>query len=354
MENLFEGYTVIELSSVLAGPYAGMMFSELGAKVIKVENQTTGGDVTRGWKSKGESAKTSISSYYASVNYRKEVLMLDFTKMNDINKVYELLKTADVVITNFKFGDDFRFALDYGRVKTVNPKIIYAKLLGFNSEPTKVAYDVVVQAECGYMYMNGSPEGPPTKIPVALMDVLAGHQLRSGILAALLRRTKTGKGALVEVSLESSAIASLVNQGTNYLMNGNLPERLGSRHPNIALYGEIVTSSDQKELVLALGSQKHFEKLCRLLQLEELIQKYDSNLVRLEHLDALSELIRSKFKTGSLVHWREQLNVHDIPFGEIKNMEDVSRGSTGTEMIKKENREGETTLRFSTIGFSVS
>lgn len=355
MDNVFEGYTIIELSSVLAGPYAGMMFSELGAKVIKIENSVTNGDVTRGWKHPKENKETEISAYYSAINYKKEVRFLDLTKMNDINKTYELLKTADVVISNFKKGDDYKFALDYGRVKVINPKIIYAKLSGFETQDNRVAYDVVIQAECGFMSMNGQKDSPPTKMPVALMDVLAGHQLRSGILAALLRREKTKKGALVEVNLERSAISALVNQGSNYLMNNITAERMGSRHPNIALYGEVFKSVEGTEIVLAIGSQRQFENLCSVLNLTELItdQKFTNNQNRLIHLDELTELFKVAFITYKALYLKEKLTVLNIPFGEVKNMKQVADSQTGQSMVLEEQIENVPTKRYSTVGFSI-
>ncbi|MEZ7885693.1 MAG: crotonobetainyl-CoA:carnitine CoA-transferase CaiB-like acyl-CoA transferase [Flavobacteriales bacterium] len=355
MDNVFEGYTIIELSSVLAGPYAGMMFSELGAKVIKIENSVTNGDVTRGWKHPKENKETEISAYYSAINYKKEVRFLDLTKMNDINKTYELLKTADVVISNFKKGDDYKFALDYGRVKVINPKIIYAKLSGFETQDNRVAYDVVIQAECGFMSMNGQKDSPPTKMPVALMDVLAGHQLRSGILAALLRREKTKKGALVEVNLERSAISALVNQGSNYLMNNITAERIGSRHPNIALYGEVFKSVEGTEIVLAIGSQRQFENLCSVLNLTELItdQKFTNNQNRLIHLDELTELFKVAFITYKALYLKEKLTVLNIPFGEVKNMKQVADSQTGQSMVLEEQIENVPTKRYSTVGFSI-
>lgn len=355
MDNVFEGYTIIELSSVLAGPYAGMMFSELGAKVIKIENSVTNGDVTRGWKHPKENKETEISAYYSAINYKKEVRFLDLTKMNDINKTYELLKTADVVISNFKKGDDYKFALDYGRVKVINPKIIYAKLSGFETQDNRVAYDVVIQAECGFMSMNGQKDSPPTKMPVALMDVLAGHQLRSGILAALLRREKTKKGALVEVNLERSAISALVNQGSNYLMNNITAERIGSRHPNIALYGEVFKSVEGTEIVLAIGSQRQFENLCSVLNLTELItdQKFTNNQNRLIHLDELTELFKVAFITYQALYLKEKLTVLNIPFGEVKNMKQVADSQTGQSMVLEEQIENVPTKRYSTVGFSI-
>ena len=355
MDNVFEGYTIIELSSVLAGPYAGMMFSELGAKVIKIENSVTNGDVTRGWKHPKENKETEISAYYSAINYKKEVRFLDLTKMNDINKTYELLKTADVVISNFKKGDDYKFALDYGRVKVINPKIIYAKLSGFETQDNRVAYDVVIQAECGFMSMNGQKDSPPTKMPVALMDVLAGHQLRSGILAALLRREKTKKGALVEVNLERSAISALVNQGSNYLMNNITAERIGSRHPNIALYGEVFKSVEGTEIVLAIGSQRQFENLCSVLNLTELItdEKFTNNQNRLIHLDELTELFKVAFNTYKALYLKEKLTVLNIPFGEVKNMKQVADSQTGQSMVLEEQIENVPTKRYSTVGFSI-
>jgi crotonobetainyl-CoA:carnitine CoA-transferase CaiB-like acyl-CoA transferase len=323
--------------------------------VIKIENSVTNGDVTRGWKHPKENKETEISAYYSAINYKKEVRFLDLTKMNDINKTYELLKTADVVISNFKKGDDYKFALDYGRVKVINPKIIYAKLSGFETQDNRVAYDVVIQAECGFMSMNGQKDSPPTKMPVALMDVLAGHQLRSGILAALLRREKTKKGALVEVNLERSAISALVNQGSNYLMNNITAERIGSRHPNIALYGEVFKSVEGTEIVLAIGSQRQFENLCSVLNLTELItdQKFTNNQNRLIHLDELTELFKVAFITYKALYLKEKLTVLNIPFGEVKNMKQVADSQTGQSMVLEEQIENVPTKRYSTVGFSI-
>ena len=299
--------------------------------------------------------ETEISAYYSAINYKKEVRFLDLTKMNDINKTYELLKTADVVISNFKKGDDYKFALDYGRVKVINPKIIYAKLSGFETQDNRVAYDVVIQAECGFMSMNGQKDSPPTKMPVALMDVLAGHQLRSGILAALLRREKTKKGALVEVNLERSAISALVNQGSNYLMNNITAERMGSRHPNIALYGEVFKSVEGTEIVLAIGSQRQFENLCSVLNLTELItdEKFTNNQNRLIHLDELTELFKVAFITYQALYLKEKLTVLNIPFGEVKNMKQVADSQTGQSMVLEEQIENVPTKRYSTVGFSI-
>jgi crotonobetainyl-CoA:carnitine CoA-transferase CaiB-like acyl-CoA transferase len=203
--------------------------------------------------------------------------------------------------------------------------------------------------------MNGQKDSPPTKMPVALMDVLAGHQLRSGILAALLRREKTKKGALVEVNLERSAIGALVNQGSNYLMNNITAERIGSRHPNIALYGEVFKSVEGTEIVLAIGSQRQFENLCSVLNLTELItdQKFTNNQNRLIHLDELTELFKVAFITYKALYLKEKLTVLNIPFGEVKNMKQVADSQTGQSMVLEEQIENVPTKRYSTVGFSI-
>ncbi len=355
MEDFFKGVRVIELSSVLAGPYAGMLFSELGAEVIKIEN-ANGGDVTRSWKLPTENQENRTSAYYASVNYRKHVHFLDFKKMNHINKVYEMIKTADIVISNFKKGDDYKFALDYGRVKVINPRIIYAELKGFEFEPDRLAYDVVVQAETGFMSMNGHPNSPPTKMPVALMDVLAGHQLRTAIVSALWKREKTKKGAHIKTYLNKSGIAALVNQGTNYLMADKIPERIGSRHPNISLYGEVFTCKDDKELVLALGSNQHFISLCNALNAEHLTNQndYKSNHKRLENLEPLISSLDQHFKEFTRDKLVLKFNELKVPFGIVNNLKEVAHSKQGKNMIRTENYNSEITKRFSTLGFEIS
>jgi len=350
----FKKIKIIELSSVLAGPYAGMLFSELGAEVIKIENKKTNGDVTRKWKNPNEDVTSSTSAYYSSINYNKQSVFMDFTSMNDINKTYELIKSADVVITNFKKGDEYKFALDYGRVKTINRKIIYAKLDGFTTLPEKPAYDVVLQAECGFMSMNGQPTSSPTKMPVALIDVLAGHQLRSGILMALLRKEKTGKGSLVEVSLEASALAALVNQGANYLTSGFLPQRIGSRHPNIAPYGEIIQLKDGSEIVLAIGTDKQFLKLTEILKFkEELYNQYKTNSMRLSKINSLSIELRNHAVALDSKELVQRLDKSKIPYGRVNNMKDLYENEKLEQFILSTETENSKSKTFKTVAFSI-
>ena len=264
MQTLFSDLTIVELSSVLAGPAVGSFFSELGAQVIKVENKKNGGDVTRQWRQPDETAE-GPSAYYASVNWNKKTLFLDLGDPGDKQQVDRLIRDADIVITNFKKGDDKKFGLAYEDLKRLNPSIIHGHISGFGAESDRLAYDLILQAETGFMSMNGQPESPPTKMPLALIDVLAAHQLKEGILCALLKQKENpGQPFNIEVSLYESAIASLINQATNWLMNHNIPQRMGSRHPNIAPYGEIFTTSDERSVTLAIGSNRQYRDLCTI------------------------------------------------------------------------------------------
>lgn len=279
---MLSNLTVIELASVLAGPDVGMFFSELGSRVIKIENKKTGGDVTRNWKLASELKENKVSAYFSSVNYNKEYLFLNLSEKDDQDQVYELIKTADIVIANFKPGDDKKLGMGYQTLKSIKSDIIFGEINGYGGTNKRAAYDVVLQAETGFMSMNGTPKSGPVKMPIALIDVLAAHQLKEGLLLALLKKEKTGKGSKVEVSLYDAALASLKNQATNWLMNNHIPKPIGSLHPNIAPYGETFTTKDNKKVVLAIGNDNQFVKLLEIIGAHELIENplYKSNQLR--------------------------------------------------------------------------
>ncbi|MDF2452610.1 MAG: CoA transferase [Bacteroidota bacterium] len=220
MNKPFSDLIVIELAGVLAGPSAGLFFAELGARVIKVENPKTGGDVTRSWKLHAENTNDKESAYYWSINAGKEVVFLDLTEENDRQQFCSLVSTADILISNYKLGDDVKLKVDYPTLRKLNPRLIYASINGFGKTNPRTAYDLILQAESGFMFMNGEKNAAPLKMPVALIDILAGHQLKEGILIALLERYKTQKGSEISVSLYDTAVASLANQATNWLIDG--------------------------------------------------------------------------------------------------------------------------------------
>jgi crotonobetainyl-CoA:carnitine CoA-transferase CaiB-like acyl-CoA transferase len=355
-EKLFEGLKVVELASVLAGPAVGMFFAELGAEVMKIENKRTGGDVTRQWKSKTEPTEATVSAYYSSVNFNKTTLLLDLRESDELNQVYRLVKEADIVISNFKKGDDTKLGLDYNRLKQIKPNLIYAHLIGFASAPNRTAYDAVIQAETGFMSMNGSEESGPLKFPVAIMDLFAAHQMKEGILAALWKREKTGKGAKVEVTLEESGIASLVNQASNYLMNDSVPGLSGSLHPNIAPYGETFKCKDGKPVVLAIGNNFHFEKMCRLLKATQIAENpnYSDNQNRLKNRPQLAEELKAAFAKMNRTEIMDAMIAENVPVGAIKTLEEVFAEQTAKDMILESEMEGRKTRRVSGVGFRLS
>ncbi|MBI3240227.1 MAG: CoA transferase, partial [Flavobacteriia bacterium] len=199
------------------------------------------------------------------------------------------------------------------------------KISGFGDDSDRVAYDLILQAESGLMSMNGTPESGPVKMPVAFIDVLAAHQLKEGLLVALLERQISGKGHVVSVSLYDAAVSSLVNQASNYLMEGHVPQRIGSLHPNIAPYGELFATSDQKQVTFAIGSNRHFEGLCTFLGLTELFadDRFSVNAHRVKNRTSLFEILQ----TAIAQHTSESLNLamqqQHIPFGIIRTLDEV-------------------------------
>lgn len=330
-----EGIKVVELASVLAGPAVGMFFAELGAEVIKIENKTTGGDVTRRWKLPTESTTRTTSAYYASVNWGKQVLLLDLRAEADRKQVEELLKEADIVISNFKTSSAQKLGMSYEQLKSINPSIIYAQLLAFDDSEERPAFDVVLQAEAGFLFMNGAPGQPPVKMPVALIDLLAAHQLKEGILLALLKRYKTGKGSLVRTSLYKAALSSLANQASNWLNEGHIPQPMGTLHPNIAPYGDIFWTKDQKPIVLAVGTEKQFQLLCELIHQPELASHplFTTNALRVKHRTALKEALEAAIRELDSREWIPKLHEARIPVGQINNMEEVFQAPSAHEMV---------------------
>jgi len=351
---LFKGLKVVDCSSVLAGPQVGTFFSELGAHVLKFENAKTNGDVTRTWHTPAES-KEKISSYYSSINYKKEIHFVDLSNEVDIARIHTELVTADVILTNFKEGDSKKFQLDAEFLSKKFPQLIQGIIRGFEFERDRLAYDVVLQAETGFMYMNGAPKGLPTKMPVALIDVLAAHQLKEGILCALIQKARTGKGACVEVSLEKAALASLANQASYFLMTGNIPQRLGSLHPNIAPYGELFQTLDEKWLVLAIGSDDQFRKLCALLDLPNTPHEtqFSTNTVRVKHRAELQEILQHEFRKMKCEVFETIAQESGVPYGRVRNMEEVFEREAAYNNVLTETIEGNETKRLASVAFTI-
>jgi crotonobetainyl-CoA:carnitine CoA-transferase CaiB-like acyl-CoA transferase len=320
----FKGLKVLELASVLAGPAVGQFFAELGADVIKVENIKTGGDVTRSWKVAGEKTDDR-SAYFCSVNWGKRSIALDLTRHEHQKTVHQLAGRADILIASYKPGDAEKLGVDYRTISRLNPKLIYGQVTGYGSNNPKVGYDAIIQAEAGFMFMSGQPGGPSLKMPVALIDVLAGHHLKEGLLLAMLELSRTGVGKLVEVSLIQVAVASLVNQATNWLVANKLPRKHGSAHPNIAPYGDVFQTADGKELLLAVGNDRQFGDLCRILGLAHLVKdkRFETNTARVENRAELNVLLREKIGGRQADEIVSELDGLKVPGGLIRNMQQV-------------------------------
>jgi crotonobetainyl-CoA:carnitine CoA-transferase CaiB-like acyl-CoA transferase len=331
---MFQHLKVLELATVLAGPSVGQFFAELGAEVIKVENPATGGDVTRSWKAAGEQTDDR-SAYFCAVNFGKKSIAVKLDTPEGRAIVHQLVRDSDIVIASYKPGDARRLGVDYDTLKTLQPKLIYGQITGYGSHDARVGYDALIQAEAGFMYMNGVPGGESLKMPVALIDVLAGHHLKEGILVAMLRQQKTGQSEFVEVSLIQAAVASLVNQATNWLIAGQVPEKKGSAHPNIAPYGDVFKTADGDEFLLSVGNDRQFTDLCVVLGIPETAhdQRFKTNAARVANRPQLNVILREKIGGQSAVGLLQALQRHKIPGGRISSVQQVFETPEAQQLV---------------------
>jgi crotonobetainyl-CoA:carnitine CoA-transferase CaiB-like acyl-CoA transferase len=333
-----DGYLIADLSRVLAGPTATMLLADLGAHVIKVERPGLGDD-TRQF---GPPWAGSSSAYFESANRTKQSIALDFGDPDDLVLARALTERADIVVENHRTGGLARFGLDYPSVRERNPRVIYASITGFGSgagagEP---GYDFLVQAVGGLMSITGQPDdegGRPTKVGVAIVDLLAAKDVVMAVLAAALLRERTGEGQHVEIDLLSSALASLANQGSSYLATGRSPVRLGNRHPSIAPY-ETVRCRDG-HLAIAVANDRQWRAVVATVaglaaegELaaggELAAERFATNPGRVEHHDQLIAALERVFATADAATWIARLRAADVPAGpvnDIANAIDLAR-----------------------------
>jgi crotonobetainyl-CoA:carnitine CoA-transferase CaiB-like acyl-CoA transferase len=259
------------------------------------------------------------------VNWGKKSVAVDLTTEEGKRIVQKLASQSDIIIASYKPGDAEKLGVSYQQLSTTNKQLIYGQISGYGPNNDRVGYDAVLQAETGFMDLNGEKNGPPTKMPVALIDVLAGHQLKEGLLIALLNRERTAKGDLVEVSLIETAISSLANQASNWLVTNKLPKRQGSAHPNIAPYGETFETADGKLVLLAIGSDRQFMDLCGVLELnfKNLPDKFSTNPSRVESRTELAGLLKPKFKERYSIELMEKIHAKKIPAGIVQNVKEA-------------------------------
>ena len=251
--------------------------------------------------------------------------MLDLTASEDRKHVFELIKQADIVISNFKTDSAVKLGMDYDSLKADHSTLIYGSITAYGNDNPAPGFDVMIQAETGWIYMNGQKECPPAKLPVALVDVLAAHQLKQGLLIALLKKQMTGEGSFVSVSLFDASIAALTNQASNWLNADVLPQRMGSQHPNIAPYGDIFYSRDQVGIILGTGTQKQFEGLCDCLDLAFLKtdERFQTNSLRLTHRPALNAYLSDAISKVDYADFKKVCDQSKVTIAPVNDMEAV-------------------------------
>lgn len=313
-----EGITVLELATVLAGPAVGMFLAELGARVIKVESPK--GDVTRSWKLGSEDTATTVSAYFSCVNWGKESVIADLTTEKGQHLIHSILAITDIVITNYLPEQATRLQMDAAHLLKQYPRLIYGAINGYGIESNRAGYDAVIQAEAGFMFLNTTQNGLAQKMPVALIDLIAAHQLKAGILLALYNRMKNGKGQIISVSLLDSGLTALANQASAYTWAGIAPQPTGSEHPAIAPYGSIFKTKDDQWILLAIGNDKQFQALVTILKLELDANLFENNQKRVQNRELLNQKLSLAIGIWQINDLLSQLHAQQIPAGSINNI----------------------------------
>lgn len=324
---------VLDLSRVLAGPWAGQTLADLGAEVIKVERPGQGDD-TRGWGPPflhdAEGAPTSDAAYFLSANRGKKSVTIDFTRPAGRELVCRLVERCDILLENFKVGGLAKYGLDYATLKQLNPKLIYCSITGFGQTGPKrqnAGYDFLIQGMGGLMSVTGAPDGEPgggpMKVGVAIVDLFTGMYASTAVLAALAHRERTGEGQQIDLALFDVQVATLANQAMNYLVSGEAPGRLGNAHPNIVPYQALPTADGH--IILAVGNDGQFGKFCRLAGCSALAadSRFASNAARVENRNQLIPLIEQALRQRSSATWITLLEEAGVPCGPINTLTEV-------------------------------
>ena len=318
-----EGLKILDLSRVLAGPYATMALADLGANVIKVEHPERGDD-TRHW---GPPFAGGESAYFLAINRNKRSVGVDMKAEEGLERVRRLAADADVVIENWKRGALEGMGLGYEALKEANPGLVYCSITGFGPGPDedRPGYDFLVQARAGIMGITGFPEpdGEPTKVGVAIADIVCGLHASTAILAALRRRSETGEGCRIEVPLFESTLSWLANRGQEFLVSGEDRGRLGNGHPTIVPY-QTFDASD-RQIAVAVGNDAQFGRLCEAVGLPDLARddRYATNPDRVANREDLIAALQDRFAGGTADEWVEKVREAGVPCGPVNALSDV-------------------------------
>lgn len=333
MSGALANIRVLDLSRVLAGPWAGQMLADLGADVIKVERPGTGDD-TRHWGppflKDTDGRDTTEAAYYLCANRNKRSLTVDFTQPEGQRLIRELAVQSDVLLENFKVGGLAAYGLDYESLKAINPRLIYCSITGFGQQgpyAQRAGYDFMIQGLGGLMSLTGraaDEEGAgPVKVGVALTDILTGLHATVAVLAALQHRERSGEGQHIDVALLDVQVACLANQALNYLTTGVPPRRLGNAHPNIVPYQDFPTADG--DFILTVGNDGQFRKFCEVAGHPEWADdpRFASNSARVAHRGELIPLIRQATVFKTTAEWVSALEAAGVPCGPINDLAQV-------------------------------
>ncbi|RLA34052.1 MAG: CoA transferase [Gammaproteobacteria bacterium] len=326
------GTRVLDLSRILAGPWASQLLADYGAEVIKVERPESGDD-TRGWGppwlQTPDDRATSDSAYFLSTNRNKRSLTVNLSSKGGQKVIRELVAKSDVLIENFKVGTLARFGLDYKTLHELNPQLVYCSISAYGQSGSRSAqpgYDAMIQASAGLMSVTGESDsdgGRPQKVGVAIADIMAGMYAVTAILAALAARSRDGVGQHIDLALYDSQVAWLANQNMNHLIGSVVPERHGNAHPNIVPYQDFRTADGY--LMLAVGNDRQFADCVRVLDCAALAgdPRFLTNAARVAHREELVALLADKFLAANTDEWLAKLSECNVPAGPINNIAQV-------------------------------
>ncbi len=320
---------VLDLSRILAGPWAGQVLADLGAEVIKVE-RPDGGDDTRSWGppflADEAGRATTDAAYFLATNRGKKSVTIDFTHPEGREMIYRLAERSDILLENFKVGGLAKYGLDYESIRQRNPRLIYCSISGFGQDGPyreRSGYDFLIQGMGGLMSITGDAEGEPMKVGVAITDVMTGMYACTSVLAALAHRERTGEGQYIDLSLLDVQVATLANQAMNYLVSGCVPQRLGNAHPNIVPYQVLATGDGH--IIVTVGNDGQFGKLCSIAGCPELAEdgRFATNASRVAHRHELIPLLEGALKKHSNREWIALMEKGGVPCGPINNLAEV-------------------------------
>ena len=328
------GYKVLDMSRVLAGPWAGQLLADMGAEVIKIERPIVGDD-TRHWgppylKDKAGN-NTEDAAYYFCANRGKQSVTVDITQPDGQQIIRQLAAQADVLIENYKVGGLKKYGLDYSSLAAINPRLVYCSITGFGQTgpyANRPGYDFLIQGMGGLMSVTGEPtdangHGGPVRAGVAVTDLFSGMYAANAIQGALLERHSSNLGQHIDIGLLDVQAAVLANQASNYLVGGDVPGRIGNSHPNIVPYQAFATADGH--LILAVGNDGQFQRFCEVIHQPQLAQdsRYESNRTRVENRESLCSLISEIMKAANTKDWLQRLESRNVPCGPINTIDQV-------------------------------